>query len=151
MPKVAENYQWNSPKTNIETYEYAEFSGSQKDSSLQDTNNTDAIANEEVSFQENSGVSTSDLLFDEEWFKTYTFFEQSGTGHALEFIWYDDGSIDIAIDGLTIDSFDSKSYVFNDEGGISYSCTKFDVCYYPNDRNSVQISKGMYSGYYYPQ
>lgn len=149
LGKHADKYQWNAPKANLENYEYADFSRTPlNEPQKQDV---EVIASEEDSDQKNSEPPASDTAFDEEWFKTYTFFEQAGTNHEIEFIWYDDGAVDIAIDGLTIDSFDSKSYVVNGEGGVTYACAEFDVCYYPNDRNSVQISKGDYAGYYYPQ
>ncbi|WP_024867126.1 zinc ribbon domain-containing protein [Butyrivibrio sp. FCS014] len=101
---------------------------------------------------ESSSEISSDIDFDKEWYKTYTLYEQSGGGHSLEFVWYDDGTADLAIDGIVYDDYiDSESYSKNSDGSITYKCTSCEVIYYPNDGNSVQITKGEYSGYYNPQ
>ncbi len=104
-------------------------------------------------------ISDEPGTVDQEWYYTYTSFYSEQNEAFLDVIYYDDGSLDFAIDGVTVIHY-SADGMYGDEsivseGAIYYNCNAYDgtqIQYYPDTVPYIRIiGNDSYNGYYYAQ
>jgi hypothetical protein len=85
---------------------------------------------------------------DPEWYKTYTYFTNDETGTSLEMIWYDNGYLDMAFDGLTACSTDGQYLL--EGNGMVYQLDDGGTLAYNLVNHGVQVTGNDYAGTYNP-
>lgn len=102
-------------------------------------------------FSDDSNEALYDNDFDAQWYRTYNNFVMLEENNTIEFITYDiDDFVDIAINGVTVDSFVPDNYNYDEqwEAYMYYSTSnEITFAYRPNDRK-ILILSGDYVGEY---
>lgn len=111
------------------------------------------VLNDIEKFNIDSISAVEDMEFgtiSKDWYFEYHNFYNAEMDSYLEIGWFDDGTIEVIVDGLTLDTVSSqsgKSY----NGGLQYVCWNgliFD--YYPNHHHEINIENAGYDGVFYP-
>lgn len=113
----------------------------------------ESVLNDIEKFNIDSISAVEDMEFgtiSKDWYFEYHNFYNAEMDSYLEIGWFDDGTIEVIVDGLTLDTVSSqsgKSY----NGGLQYVCWNgliFD--YYPNHHHEINIENAGYDGVFYP-
>lgn len=120
-----------------------------KDEKLYWEDKTENAGEDCVFVRENVTGSKTDEV-DMEWYRSNDYFYNNESGSFLEVVYYDDGSLDFSIDGVSAISYLGEDS-FVEDGVIYYNCIDgIQVQYFADTTPYIRIVGSMeYNGFYY--